>query len=127
LAQMAAFCLLGISLVQAVAAVSPRPNIVYFLVDDLGYSDVGFNGSREMRTPHIDRLAKSGTVLSAFYVQPVCSPTRAALITGRYPTRTGVYHVVRPGAPWGLPLAERTLAEALRDAGYATAICGKWH
>lgn len=108
-------------------AASPRPNIVYFLVDDLGYADVGFNGSKDVRTPNIDRLAKEGTVLSSYYVQQVCSPTRAALLTGRYATHTGVYRVVRPGAPWGLPLAERTLPQALREAGYTTAICGKWH
>jgi arylsulfatase A-like enzyme len=104
-----------------------RPNIVYFLVDDLGSADVGFMGSKDVRTPNIDRLAKDGAVLKSFYVQPVCSPTRAALLTGRYATRTGVYTVVRPGAPWGLPLAERTLPQALRGAGYTTAICGKWH
>lgn len=104
-----------------------RPNIVYFLVDDLGYADCGFMGGKDIRTPAIDKLAKEGAVLDAFYVQPVCSPTRAALLTGRYATRTGVYTIVRPGAPWGLPLAERTLPQALREAGYATAICGKWH
>ena len=104
-----------------------KPNIVYFLVDDLGHTDVGFTGSKDIRTPNIDRLAKSGVVLDSFYVQPVCSPTRAALLTGRYATHTGVYTIVRPGAPWGLPLAERTLPQALREAGYTTAICGKWH
>jgi arylsulfatase A-like enzyme len=104
-----------------------KPNIVYFLVDDLGHTDVGFTGSKDIRTPNIDRLAKEGAVLDSFYVQPVCSPTRAALMTGRYATHTGVYTIVRPGAPWGLPLAERTLPQALREAGYTTAICGKWH
>jgi len=104
-----------------------RPNIVYFLVDDLGRADVGFMGSTETRTPNIDRLAREGAILESFYVQPVCSPTRSTLMTGRYVMRTGVYNVVRPGAPWGLPLAERTLPQALREAGYTTAICGKWH
>ena len=84
-------------------------------------------GSKDVRTPTIDRLAKEGVILRSFYVQPVCSPTRATLMTGRYATHTGVYTVVRPGAPWGLPLAERTLPQALREAGYTTAICGKWH
>ncbi len=112
---------------KLIAAEPARPNIVYFLVDDLGSADVGFAGSKDMRTPHIDKLAKEGAVLGSFYVQPVCSPTRAALLTGRYATRTGVYTVVRPGAPWGLPLAERLLPQALREAGYSTAICGKWH
>jgi arylsulfatase A-like enzyme len=104
-----------------------RPNIVFFLVDDLGYADVGFNGSKEIRTPNIDKLAQAGAILDSHYVQPVCSPTRAALMTGRYAVRTGVYTVVRPQAKWGLPLQERTLADALKDAGYETAITGKWH
>ena len=96
-------------------------------MDDLGFADCGFNGGKDIQTPHIDKLAASGTILQNHYVQPVCSPTRAALLTGRYPTRTGVYGVITPGAKWGLPLNERILAEALRDAGYKTAITGKWH
>ncbi len=106
---------------------APRPNIVYFLVDDMGYADAGFNGSKEIKTPNIDALAKQGAVLKDFYVQPVCSPTRAALLTGRYPTHTGVYSIFAPNDRFGLPLEERTLADALREAGYTTAICGKWH
>ena len=66
-------------------------------------------------------------MLEVFYGQPVGSPTRATLMTGRYAVRTGVYTIVRPGAAWGLPLAERTLASALREAGFEPAICGKWH
>lgn len=104
-----------------------RPNIVFLLIDDLGYADVGFNGCKDIQTPQIDRLARDGAVLESHYVQPVCSPTRAAFLTGRYATRTGVYTVVRPHARWGLPLRERTLASALKDAGYETAIAGKWH
>lgn len=118
---------LGALSAAAFSADAPRPNIVYLLVDDLGFADVGFNGGKDIRTPHIDKLAKAGAVLADYYVQPVCSPTRAALLTGRYATHTGVYSVVRPGAPWGLPLAERTLPQALRETGYTTAICGKWH
>lgn len=109
------------------AGVANRPNIVVFLIDDLGYADVGFNGCSDIPTPQIDALASAGTVLAAHYVQPVCSPTRAALMTGRYAVRTGVYTIVRPNARWGLPLAERTLATALHEAGYETAITGKWH
>lgn len=104
-----------------------KPHIVFFLIDDLGYTDVGFNGG-DIKTPNIDKLAKSGARLSSFYVQPVCSPTRAALLTGRYPMRHGLQvGVVRPWAQYGLPLEERTLAQALRAAGYFTAIIGKWH
>jgi arylsulfatase A-like enzyme len=105
-----------------------RPNVVFILADDLGYRDCGFTGGTEIKTPHIDKLAAAGARLDAFYVQPVCSPTRAALLTGRYPMRHGLQvGVVRPWAQYGLPLEERTLAQALKDAGYATAICGKWH
>lgn len=106
---------------------SQKPNIVFFLIDDLGYADCGFNGGKEIKTPNIDKLASGGAVIESHYVQPVCSPTRAALMTGRYATHTGVYTVVRPHAKWGLPLHERTLANALREAGYTTAIVGKWH
>jgi arylsulfatase A-like enzyme len=104
-----------------------KPNIVYFLIDDLGYADCGFNGGQDIRTSNIDKLAKEGAVLKSYYVQPVCSPTRSALMTGRYATHTGVYNVVRPGAPWGLPLNERMLPQALKEVGYTTAITGKWH
>ncbi len=104
-----------------------QPNIVFLLVDDMGYAECGFNGGKEIKTPKIDQLAKDGAVLENNYVQPVCSPTRACLLTGRYPTHTGIYGVIWPGAAWGLPLNERTLPEALKAAGYYTAITGKWH
>jgi arylsulfatase A-like enzyme len=104
-----------------------RPNVVLILADDMGYADAGFNGGREVRTPHLDGLARGGAVLKSFYVQPVCSPTRAALMTGRWATRTGVYTVVRPHAPWGLKLEEQVMAQMLGSVGYETAICGKWH
>lgn len=114
--------------VLAAESAEPRPNIVFLLADDLGYADCGFNGGKDIRTPHLDRLASRGAVLDSFYVQPVCSPTRAALMTGRYPMRYGLQvGVIRPWAKYGLPLEERTLAQGLRDAGYDTAICGKWH
>lgn len=108
-------------------AAEKQPNIVFLLIDDLGYADCGFNGGQEIQTPEIDKLARGGTILTAHYVQQLCSPTRAALMSGRYPTHTGVYTVVRPHAKWGLPHGERTLASALHEAGYATAITGKWH
>jgi arylsulfatase A-like enzyme len=115
------------SLCATLTAAARQPDIVFFLIDDLGYADCGFNGGKEIKTPNIDRLAQSGAIIENHYVQPVCSPTRSTLLTGRYPTQTGVYTIVSPGAGWGLPLAERTLADALRSAGYRTALTGKWH
>jgi arylsulfatase A-like enzyme len=113
------------SLCATLTAAARQPDIVFFLIDDLGYADCGFNGGKEIKTPNIDRLAQSGAIIENHYVQPVCSPTRSTLLTGRYPTQTGVYTIVSPGAGWGL--AERTLADALRSAGYRTALTGKWH
>jgi arylsulfatase A-like enzyme len=115
------------ALLSRAALAESKPNIIYFLIDDLGYADCGFNGGQDIRTPNIDKLAKEGAILKSYYVQPVCSPTRSALMTGRYATHTGVYNVVRPGAPWGLPLNERMLPQALKEVGYTTAITGKWH
>ena len=104
-----------------------KPNIVFIMADDLGFKDVGYHGG-DIKTPNIDKLASEGTRLEQFYVQPVCSPTRSSLMTGRYPIRCGLQvGVVRPWAQHGLPLQERTLAQALKEAGYTTAICGKWH
>jgi arylsulfatase A-like enzyme len=109
------------------SSAATRPNILFILADDLGSHDVGWRGS-EIKTPNLDKLAFGGARLEQFYVQPVCSPTRAALLTGRYPMRHGLQvGVVRPWAQYGLPLKERTLAQALRDAGYTTALFGKWH
>jgi arylsulfatase A-like enzyme len=122
---LAAFLLVGSI---AVAKAATQPNIVVILADDLGRQDCGFMGGKEIKTPQLNRLAAGGAILDAFYVQPVCSPTRAAFLTGRYPMRHGLQvGVVRPWAQYGLPLDERTLAQALGEAGYATAIVGKWH
>ena len=104
-----------------------RPNMLFILADDLGSYDVGWRGS-DIKTPNLDKLALGGARLDQFYVQPVCSPTRAALLTGRYPMRHGLQvGVVRPWAQHGLPLEERTLPQALGEAGYTTGIFGKWH
>src|SRR5678816_1529348 len=118
------FTLFG--LVAATPA-AEKPNIVFILADDLGWGDVGWHG-KELQTPNLDKLAAGGAKLEQFYVQPVCSPTRAALMTGRYPMRHGLQvGVVRPWAQYGLPLDERILPQALKEAGYETAICGKRH
>lgn len=115
-------------LVGTLHAAAPKPNIVFLLADDLGRADVGFMGGKDIPTPNLDALAKSGAVLDAFYVQPVCSPTRAAFMTGRYPMRHGLQvGVIRPWADHGLPLSERVLPQALKEGGYQTAIVGKWH
>jgi arylsulfatase A-like enzyme len=122
-------CTLIIAALAPSPALAARsPNIVFLLIDDLGREDCGFMGGKEIKTPNIDKLAAAGARLDAFYVQPVCSPTRAALMTGRYPMRHGLQvGVVRPWAKYGLPLDERTLPQTLKEAGYATAIVGKWH
>ena len=127
------FCSLAIVLLAmfasevAFGADAKQPNIVVIVADDLGWGDVGWHDS-QIKTPQLDALANRGARLEAHYVQPVCSPTRAALMTGRYPIRHGLQTgVVRPWAQYGLPLEEQTLAEGLRSAGYATAIVGKWH
>jgi arylsulfatase A-like enzyme len=112
---------------QTFASAAEKPDIVYILSDDQGSYDVGWRGS-EIKTPNLDRLAASGTKLDNFYVQPLCSPTRASLMTGRYPMRYGLQvGVILPTADYGLPLEERTLPQALREVGYTTAISGKWH
>src|SRR6266567_4560357 len=101
--------MIALAATRARAADALRPNVVFILADDLGWADVGFHGP-DIKTPNIDKLAASGVRLEQFYVQSVCSPTRAALLTGRYPMRLGLQEgVIRPWADYGMPLAERTL------------------
>lgn len=103
------------------------PNVIVILADDLGYGDLGCFGST-IPTPNIDRLASEGIRLTRFYsASPVCSPSRAALLTGRYPARTGVVNVLMPGDKIGLNADERTISRVLKDAGYRTGCIGKWH
>ena len=124
------FCLLlGIcSLSFAPVAAAERPHIVILLADDLGWADVSFHGD-QIKTPNLDRLVSEGAELTRFYVCPVCSPTRAGLMTGRYPIRYGLMRAVLP--PWrrgGLDVAEVTMPEVLAQAGYKhRGIFGKWH
>ena len=111
----------------ALAQDSPPPNIIYIVADDLGWKDVGFNGS-DIKTPNIDKLAADGARLGQYYAQPMCTPTRAALMTGRYPLRYGLQSGVIPSAgSYGLSTEEYLLPQTLKDAGYKTALVGKWH
>ena len=109
------------------AAVGERPNIVLILADDLGYGDLACYGADDIATPHIDRMAAEGARFTSFYVAPVCSPTRAALMTGCYPQRVGIGGVLFPRNDHGLNPTETTLPELLKARGYSTAIIGKWH
>lgn len=109
-------------------AAENKPNIVYIVADDLGWKDVGFNGATDLKTPNIDKLAATGARLEQFYAQPMCTPTRAALLTGRYPNRYGLQTIVIPSvSTYGLATDEWLLPQALKEAGYQTAIIGKWH
>ena len=106
-----------------------KPNIVILFADDLGYGDLGAYGHPTSNTPNLNKLADEGLVLTQFYsASPVCSPSRAALLTGRYQTRSGIWPgVFSPGDRGGLPHNETTIAEVLKEEGYQTAIIGKWH
>jgi len=112
---------------SAAGTTARRPNIVYILSDDQGWKDVGFHGSA-IKTPTLDKLAAGGARLEQFYAQPMCTPSRAALMTGRYPHRYGLQTLVIPSAgSYGLPTDEWILPQMLKSAGYRTAIVGKWH
>jgi arylsulfatase len=113
----------------SVAGRSPnRPNVIIILTDDQGYADVGVFGAQGFTTPHLDRLAAEGMRFTNFYAAaPICSPSRAALMTGSYPVRVGLTSVLQPDSSTGLNPQEMTIAELLKSAGYASAAVGKWH
>ena len=111
-----------------------KPNIVFVLVDDVGFNDVGFTNVDDrladwnVKTPTLDRLSRQGLVLDNYYVQPICTPTRASLMTGRYPFRFGVTgFTIGANVPWGIPLNETFLPEFLQDQKYKTGFFGKHH
>jgi arylsulfatase A len=122
-----ALCCLVIA--ASLAKAAAPPNVVLIFADDQGYGDLGCYGSESIRTPNLDRLAREGRKFTSFMVaSPVCSPSRAALLTGCYPKRVGMHrHVLFPTSTTGLAPAEHTLAEQLKSQGYATACFGKWH
>lgn len=104
------------------------PNVIFILTDDQGYGDLGSYGATDIATPHLDQLAANGARFTSYYAtQPVCSASRASILTGCYPDRIGIHNALGPGAKVGLHPDEETLAELLKQKGYATGIFGKWH
>jgi arylsulfatase A-like enzyme len=119
-------CVLGV-LCGASARAAEKPNFIVILADDLGYGDLACYGAKDIATPHIDQMAREGAKFTSCYVAPVCSPTRASLMTGCIAQRVGIGGVLFPRNDHGLNPDERTLPELLKAQGYATAIIGKWH
>jgi arylsulfatase A-like enzyme len=124
--------LLAVLLASLTLHAQERPNIIIIYADDLGYGDLGCYGHPTIRTPHLDRMAAEGMRFTQFYsAAEVCTPSRAALLTGRYPLRSGLCHsqmrVLRNRSTGGIPASEITLAELLKERGYTTGIVGKWH
>lgn len=121
-------CLLDASVVQALAAQTPHPNIILIFADDLGYGDVGCYGATKVKTPNIDRLAAEGRRFTdAHSASAVCTPSRYALLTGEYPFRRNLWGPVMNPSPLVVDTTRTTIASVLRRAGYATACFGKWH
>jgi len=106
-----------------------KPNIIFIMVDDVGWADFNYNIETDspIPTPNIDRLAREGLRLSQHYVHPTCTPTRAALMTGRYSANTGLLFAMYPGSVAGLPADMATMPQLLRQAGYSAHMVGKWH
>ncbi len=128
--QLALTCLLlaVVALGPAAVKAKDQPNFVIIFADDMGYGDLGCYGHPSIQTPHLDAMATRGMKFTQFYVaSSVCTPSRAGLLTGRLPIRSGLSRVLIPSSTGGLPADEITLAEALKEVGYATACIGKWH
>lgn len=127
---LATLLLAPLSALHAADAAADRPNILYLVADDMGYADMGAQGCTDVPTPHLDSIASNGVRFTSGYVSaPVCSPSRAGLITGRYQTRFGheFNHPLADNAPVGLPADQKTMADWLKSAGYVTGHIGKWH
>lgn len=122
-----AFSLAGLN--SAMSAPQPeQPNIIVMMADDMGYGDLSTYGHPNIVTPNLDAMATEGIKLTSFYAgQAVCTPSRAALMTGRYAIRSGMQQVLMPDSDRGLPQSEFTMAEMLKSQGYQTAMVGKWH
>ena len=123
-------CAVGLACALGAQAGERPPNIVLILSDNLGFGEIGVYGGGALRgapTPRLDRLAAEGLRFTNFNVEVECTPSRSALLTGRMPVRSGTWRATSPGLPGGLAPWEVTLAETLSDAGYATALFGKWH
>ena len=104
------------------------PNVIFILTDDQGYGDLGVYGASDILTPNLDKLARDGAYFTSYYAtQPVCSASRASILTGCYPDRIGIFNAYSPGSKVGINPNETTVAELLKEKGYSTAIFGKWH
>lgn len=120
--------MIGLAMLKLSSQNTSKPNVIIIVADDLGWADVGFHGSK-IKTPHLDKFAKEGVVLDRYYVSPICSPTRAGLMTGRYPNRYGLrQNVIAPWLDFGVDTTEEFLPQMLAAAGYKNrAALGKWH
>ncbi len=122
-----AISLVAVCFAMLLPAAAAKPNIVLIFIDDMGYADIGPFGNSQLRTPHLDSLAKQGRKFTSYYAAPVCSMSRASLLTGCHNSRLSLPGVLQPWSPIGLNPDEDTIADVLKKQGYATACFGKWH